>query len=184
MNLLNLTAINQYSDAKTALKRHFMSFLTVISMLASVFSFIPVTAEANQPFAAGSSHESSQFRPSNLPPAERDARRKEMQSKLGISDEQSAKLKAIREHNHGKAEQLHQQMRLKRQALMEYVSTPNSDPEKARAMQQEIDQLQKQISNLRMDAWFEMRKVLNPEQLRQMQSIREKRQQKFQREHP
>jgi Spy/CpxP family protein refolding chaperone len=105
--------------------------------------------------------------------AQKDAHHQKMMDELGLTPDQASKIKTIREQNHSQAKSLHDQLQGKRQSLMEYMSSDSADPAKAKAMQQDIDQLQGQLSTLRMNTWFEMKKNLTPEQLSKMQALRE-----------
>ena len=56
----------------------------------------------------------------------REKMREKMMSELGITPEQQAELKAIREASKAKGETLHKQVQEKRRALMEYMASPEA----------------------------------------------------------
>jgi len=109
--------------------------------------------------------------------AKKEAHHQKMMDELGLTPDQASKIKTIREQNHSQAKSIHDQLQGKRKNLMEYMSSDNADPNKAKSMQQDIDQLQGQLSDLRMNTWFEMKKNLTPEQLTKMQTLRDQHQQ-------
>ncbi|MCE3234672.1 MAG: Heavy-metal resistance [Vampirovibrio sp.] len=105
-------------------------------------------------------------------PAEREQRRQRMIKELGLNPEQAQKMKAIKEQGRGQGRALNQQLHAKRQALMQYLQSPGANEAQARSMNNDINNLQKQISELRLKSWFAMRKVMTPEQLQKLNRLK------------
>jgi Spy/CpxP family protein refolding chaperone len=168
--------------AKVSMKTVTLSLLAATLCFSAMF---PISASAEGNGKPGYGH-SKQGRPdfANMTPeqkqdwkAKKEAHHQKMMDELGLTPDQASKIKNIREQNHSQAKSIHDQLQDKRRDLMEYMSSDNADPGKAKAMQQEIDQLQNQLSTLRMNTWFEMKKNLTPEQLTKMQALREQHKQ-------
>ncbi|HEY9745749.1 MAG TPA: Spy/CpxP family protein refolding chaperone [Oculatellaceae cyanobacterium] len=94
---------------------------------------------------------------------------------LNLSEEQQARIKTIREQGKAQGKALHEEIRAKRRELMTYLKSPNASEAKALAIQSEIDALQAKLSAKRIHVWFQMREVLTPEQLKQLQSLQKPR---------
>lgn len=105
-------------------------------------------------------------------PADREQRRQRMIKELSLSPEQAQKIKAIKEQGREQGRALNQQLRAKRQAMMQYLQSPNANEAQARTLNSDIHTLQKQISELRLKSWFAMRKVMTPEQLQKMNRLK------------
>jgi len=103
----------------------------------------------------------------------REARREQLYQQLGVTPEQSTKLKAVREKNQAQVKALREQSMTKRKALSQYMSSPNADANKAMAMQKELAGINQKLEEQRLKGWFEMRQNLTPEQVAKLQEMRQ-----------
>jgi Spy/CpxP family protein refolding chaperone len=95
-----------------------------------------------------------------------------LMQQLGLSQEQSQKLKALMQQGRTQSQALHQQLRTKRQALMQYLQSPDATESNARALNGEINDIQRQLSELRLKTWFGMRAQMTPEQLQKLDRMK------------
>lgn len=100
------------------------------------------------------------------------ARHQQMMQTLGMTPEQMERMKAIHEQGKGQSQALHQQLRTKRQALMQYMKSPDATEAQARSMNAELNAVQRQLGELRIKSWFQMRGILTPEQFQKMRQMR------------
>lgn len=107
-----------------------------------------------------------------------EAKRQQLYQQLNITDEQAAKLKAVREKNQGQVRALRQESMTKRKALSQYMASPDADPAKAMTLQKDLAATNQRLEEQRLKGWFEMRKNLTPEQLTKLQSLRQQHQNK------
>lgn len=91
-----------------------------------------------------------------------------MQERLGLSSEQAKELKTIRERSLAQGKALHEQTRQKREAVMEYLKSPDANEATALRMNNELNDLYRRLGELRIKTWFDMREHLSPEQLKKM----------------
>lgn len=105
---------------------------------------------------------------------QRPARRSQMMEQLGLSAEQKQKVKALMEQGKGQSKSLNEQLKTKRQAMMQYLQSPNASEAKAKSMNNEINDIQRQLSELRLKTWFDMRSILTPEQLQKLNQMKGK----------
>lgn len=110
------------------------------------------------------------------PPGGSDAAVKDMQQ-AGISQDQISAIKALMQQNRTQAQALHQQLRQKKQAMMEYVKSPDAKEGQALHMLNDVNALERKVSELRMKTFFAMRSKLTPEQWQKMQTLREQQMQ-------
>jgi len=103
-----------------------------------------------------------------------EARHEQMIQKLGLSAEQAEALRKVREQSRQESRALYQQLHQKRQALQQYLTAPDATQAEAQRLQQEINDLQGRLSELRIKGWFAMRQHLTPEQVRKMSEMRGK----------
>lgn len=96
---------------------------------------------------------------------------------LGITPEQLQRIKAIQEQGRAESQGLMQQMKTKRQALMQYLQSPDANEARARAMSDELNDLQRRASDLRLRTWFQIRSELSPEQIQKFTQMRQQRMQ-------
>ncbi len=93
-----------------------------------------------------------------------DARRQQMMERLDVTPEQMQQFKSIREDARAEAEVLQRQIRQKRQALMQYVQSPDASEAQALAMNRELSALTARMGELRIKAAFRMKETMTPEQ--------------------
>lgn len=91
---------------------------------------------------------------------------------LNLSPEQAKRMQALRTGGHEQNQALHQQVRAKRQALMEYLQSPDATEGQALQMQSDINVLQGQLGAQRIRTWFQMREILTPEQLQKLKTLK------------
>lgn len=91
---------------------------------------------------------------------------------LGLSPEQSQKVKAIMQEGHQQSQTMKEQLRAKRKALMQYLQTPNASQSQALSMNADINATQRQMSELRLKTFFAMRAQLTPEQLQKLPQLK------------
>lgn len=148
--------------------------LTVTAAIALLALSVPTFAQ-DGPAAitrgkAGGGHSQQQLQQMQQ---KREARREQLYQQLGITPEQSAKLKSVREANQAQIKALREQSMTKRKALSQYMSQPNADANKAMAMQKELAAINQKMEEQRLKGWFEMRKNLTPEQVTKLQEMRQ-----------
>lgn len=107
-------------------------------------------------------------------------RHEQMARQLGLTPEQQKKFQTLRQQGRSQSQAQRQQLRSKRQALMQYLRTPQAMEARALQMQAEVNDLQKQMSEQRIKAWFQMRETLTPEQLQKLGQLKPKRPSDFQ----
>jgi len=95
-------------------------------------------------------------------------------SQLKLSPKQTEAIQAIGQEGRQKSEGLKTQLRTKRHALMQYLHTNNATLAPALALNNEVNQIQRQIGELRLKTFFAMRSQLTPEQLQQFQKLKAK----------
>ena len=81
-----------------------------------------------------------------------------------MTAEQREQIKAIMQQGKSQNAGVQNQIKAKRTALMNYMQTPDASEAKARAMMNELHNLQKQASEQRLKTYFQMRGKLTPEQ--------------------
>lgn len=101
-----------------------------------------------------------------------------MFEKLNLTTEQREKIKTIRQQGQDKTKAQREQLQAKRTELYQLVRSANSTKDQALAKQREVNALQNQLAEARIASWFEMRAVLTPEQLKQFEEMKPKRQRK------
>lgn len=95
-------------------------------------------------------------------------RHEQMMQQLGLSPEQRQKIKAIMQQGRTESQALHQQLKAKRQALMQYLQSSDANETRARSLNAEINDIQRQLSELRLKTWFAMRSLMTPEQIQKL----------------
>jgi Spy/CpxP family protein refolding chaperone len=55
---------------------------------------------------------------------------------------------------------------------MQYLQSPNANESQARALNAEINDLQRQLSELRLKTWFGMRAQMTPEQIQKLNQMK------------
>lgn len=101
-------------------------------------------------------------------------RHQQMMKELGLSPEQGQKVKSVMEQGRAQSKALREQLKAKRQAMMQYLQNPKATESGARSLNGDINDLQRQLSEIRLKTWFNLRAHLNPEQLQKLQAIKAK----------
>jgi Spy/CpxP family protein refolding chaperone len=101
-----------------------------------------------------------------------EAHMQQLFNRLGLTPEQRKQFAAIRDRHRANMASVREQLRTKRQALFHAIMATDATPEKAKAIQREVSALQARLDADRLDAWFECRKVLTPDQLKRLPTIR------------
>lgn len=94
-----------------------------------------------------------------------------MLDRLGLSADQRAKIKALREQQKQASAASRQALMEKHRALMKLIRQKNATEGQALALQREIAGLQAQLAEGRLKAWFAARAVLTPEQLAKLEQL-------------
>lgn len=102
----------------------------------------------------------------------RQDRQQQMIQQLGLNPDQAEKVKGIMQQGKAQSQALHQQLRAKRQAMMKYLQSPEANESQARSMNADINDLQRQLSEIRLKSWFAMRAQMTPEQLQKMSQMK------------
>lgn len=95
-----------------------------------------------------------------------------MLRQLGLSAEQNQKVRAIMEEGRSQSQALHQQLKSKRQAFMQYMHSSSASESRALSLMEEMNALQRQLSELRVRTWFKVRTNLTPEQLQRLSQMK------------
>lgn len=98
---------------------------------------------------------------------------------LGLSPEQSAKMKALREGNREAEKELRAQLRMKNAALRQELDAIKPDRAKAESIVKEISALEEKVGLARVDQALKVREILTPEQARKLREWHEKNKKKF-----
>lgn len=96
-------------------------------------------------------------------------------NQLGLTDDQKAQIKAIRHKNMEANKPLRESLRTKHQELFALLKKPEANKDQAIAKQREINGLMNQLAESRINAWFEARAVLTPDQLKKLETIQPRR---------
>ncbi|MBF0619173.1 MAG: Spy/CpxP family protein refolding chaperone [Candidatus Omnitrophica bacterium] len=99
---------------------------------------------------------------------------KDMDKNLGLSPDQATKMKALREDFRAKVKPLREQLTAKREALRQEMDGASPDRAKVDALLKETNDLQGQVSTLRIDQMFKTRAILTPEQSQKLREFHEK----------
>ena len=95
-----------------------------------------------------------------------------MFDRLNLTPEQREKIKTLRQQNQERNKAQRAQLMTKRKELHQLVRSSSSSREQAIAKQREINGLQDQLAEARLNAWFDMRALLTPEQLSQFDELK------------
>ena len=151
------------------MNRNLLKMGTLLALPLALSLWGPAAmANPNSGHMHGMTQERGDLRPNRAAFAERHA---QMMSQLGLTPEQQAQFKTLREQGKGQGKELHQQMQAKKQSLMEYLKSPNATEAHAMEIQAEISALQNQMSTQRIHTWFQMRQILTPEQLQKLEQL-------------
>lgn len=94
---------------------------------------------------------------------------------LNLTDAQKEQIKQIRQRNMEAAKPIRESLRTKHQELFALIRKPEATKDQAIAKQREINALTNQLAEARLNAWFEARAVLTPDQLKKLETIQPKR---------
>lgn len=97
-----------------------------------------------------------------------------MFQRLNLTDEQREAIKTLRKESQARTKAQREQLMTKRRELHQMVRSSSATKEQAIAKQREVNVLQNQLAEARMAAWFDMRAVLTPEQLKQFEQLKPK----------
>jgi Spy/CpxP family protein refolding chaperone len=95
-----------------------------------------------------------------------------MFDRLNLTPEQREKIKSLRQQSQERTKTQRQQLMTKRKELHQLVRSSSSTREQAIAKQRELNVLQDQLAEARLNTWFDMRAVLTPEQLKQFDELK------------
>jgi len=112
-----------------------------------------------------------------LQPDERPGSHKEFGFKkyLGLSDEQLAKMKDLRNSFRNDTRDLKYNLAIKRLEMRKLFTDPKTDDETLLAKQNEISKLRQQLSGKKVQMKLEWRKILTPEQIAKLDRMSHKR---------
>jgi Spy/CpxP family protein refolding chaperone len=150
------------------MNRNLLKF-TALFLLPWALSLSAAPSMADPGQRSGYMQERGDLRPNRAAFAERHA---QIMSQLGLTPEQQAQFKALREQGKSQGQDLRQQLHSRRQGLMEYLKSPDATETRALQMQSEMNTLQSQMSTQRIHTWFQMRKILTPEQLQKLNQLK------------
>lgn len=95
-----------------------------------------------------------------------------LKDELGLNDQQVAKLKALKDDHMDDAQSLRDQLRAKRDELHALLLAPTLDKAKLAAASREINALEGQLEESRLDFLVSVRGVLTPDQFKTFLELR------------
>ncbi len=108
-------------------------------------------------------------RPAGMQRPDRDTMRQNMEDRmtreLNLTPEQVSRFQAVRQQDASRIEPLETQVRQTREELRTLLASTTSTEAQIRQKHQEMQQLQQQIGNLRLDGQLAIRQILTPEQI-------------------
>jgi Spy/CpxP family protein refolding chaperone len=126
--------------------------------------------------AAGASLAAERGDGPGKPPSDKEW--KQEQESLGLSPEQRAQMKALREEFRGKQSGVRDQIKAKREAIRQELDGTNPDRARAEAIIKEISVLEQQMEMNRVDEILKIRSILTPEQFQKLHQLHEKKAEK------
>lgn len=90
---------------------------------------------------------------------------------LNLTDAQKQQIKAIRERNMQAAKPVRESLRAKQKELTTLIKKADANKDQAIAKQREINALNNQLAESRLNSWFEARAVLTPDQLKKLETL-------------
>ena len=99
----------------------------------------------------------------------------QMERDLGLNPEQAQKVNATMQQGRAQSAALRQQLKAKREAMMRYVQSPSATEAGARNLNAEMNELQRQLGEIRLKTWFSMRSQLTPAQLEKLKALKGQR---------
>jgi Spy/CpxP family protein refolding chaperone len=103
----------------------------------------------------------------------------QLEQELGLNPEQAKKVNATMQQGRGQSAALRQQLKAKREAMMRYVQSPGATEAGARNLNAEMNELQRQLGEIRLKTWFSMRSQLTPAQLEKLNALKAQRKSKY-----
>ncbi len=100
---------------------------------------------------------------------------KDDEKALGLTPEQRTQMKAVREGAREKHKPLRAQVKAQHDALRKELDGDAPDRAKAEGIVMEISKIEQQLALSRIDQIFEIRKILTPEQDKQLRALHEKK---------
>lgn len=94
---------------------------------------------------------------------------------LNLTADQKQKIQAIRKRNMEAAKPIRESLRTKRQELHTLIKKSDTTRDQAIAKHREIHALGNQLAEARLNAWFEARAVLTPDQLKALETVQPRR---------
>lgn len=98
--------------------------------------------------------------------------RRQMFEQLGLSPEQTRKIRGVVQQGREQGRILRERMRAKQKEMMTYIHSANAQEGPAHNINNEIIELQRQLSELRLKTWFAIRSHLTPEQRQKMSQLK------------
>lgn len=98
--------------------------------------------------------------------------RQQFATELGLSPEQSRKVDAIMAQGREQSRVLRQQLQAKRHTMMQYLQSSSANEAQARTLNSDMNDLQRQLGEVRLKTWFAMRSQLTPEQLDKLKALK------------
>lgn len=98
-------------------------------------------------------------------------RMERVMNNLKLTPEQRGQLTTLRARNQEQGKPIFEAAKAKQQELMTLMSATNANKDQAIAKQREINALHSQLAEMRINTWFEARKLLTPEQLKQLENL-------------
>jgi Spy/CpxP family protein refolding chaperone len=104
---------------------------------------------------------------------------KEAEASLGLTEDQRAKMKTIREESKSQQESLRTELKAKHESLRQELDSANADRGKAEGLVKDISALELKMGLNRVDMIFKIKAVLTPEQYQKLQAFHEKKRAEF-----
>lgn len=115
-------------------------------------------------------------------PQEMKQRMDEIFAEIGVSIEQRQKIDTIMQDSRTKEQLVHKCMHEKKKTLMQYLTDSQATKAQALIYTKEISCLHNQLSEIRIDSIFEVKKILTPQQQQKMAEYHKKHSE-FQKSH-
>jgi Spy/CpxP family protein refolding chaperone len=88
-----------------------------------------------------------------------------------LSDEQKQKIRELRGRNSGRAKELRESLRAKRNEMRDLMFDPAATEAQIRSARRELRRMQDQMEEMQIDDFLSMRSVLTPEQRKRLPEI-------------
>ncbi len=88
-----------------------------------------------------------------------------MKERLGLSEDQTAKIKSIRESHRTQMKSLREQKRAAKKQFKEAMKSSNQNPEQLRSLFNVVQNKKSQLANARFEKRLAVRSILTPDQL-------------------